>query len=418
VARGRQTPSRAPGASRLLLAGVSVRALAASAASSRGVAELFPGGIVALDYFGDADFDDLSSRCRLQVVSLPRDLGLRRSVASLGHAALALDWSGVAYAGGFENRPGLIRLLERRGSVLGSRAISVHAVRDPDRLFPCLARAGFRHPRTSPRAAEAPAASAGLHLFKPLRSGGGSGIRPAIPGERRPPGCCLQEWIDGAAGSAAALGNGRAAVVLGVTEQIAGWEALGGARFRYGGNIAGPAEALLPRAALESLERAASLLTVRFGLTGLFGIDYILRDGEPWLLEVNPRYTASMELLEELSGRNLFDLHLAAIRTGSLPSPAPGNGPAPCFAAKGILYARRSIVAPHPDVLRRIDCRDRPQAGERIEEGSPICSIVVRGASARECRRKIEERAAAAGARLDPRETTGPVAFPAERRSW
>src|SRR6266446_4220952 len=214
------TPASGRDGGRLLLAGVSVRALAASAASSHRAASLFPGGLIALDYFGDADLVRLSSRIDLQVLALPRDLGLPRSVASLGRAALAFGWNAVVYAGGLENRPGLIRLLERRGEVLGNRATVVRAVRDPDLLFPFLARAGIPHPRTFPRAATGPAASAGPHLWKPVRSGGGAGIRPARPHEPRPPGYCLQEWIEGAAGSAAALGNGRAAVVLGGPEQI------------------------------------------------------------------------------------------------------------------------------------------------------------------------------------------------------
>ena len=43
-----------------------------------------------------------------------------------------------------------------------------------------------------------------------------------------------------------------------------------------------------------------------FGLAGWFGVDFILRDGIPWPVEINPRYTASVEIHELASGRSLL----------------------------------------------------------------------------------------------------------------
>ena len=46
----------------------------------------------------------------------------------------------------------------------------------------------------------------------------------------------------------------------------------------------------------------ADAVTRDFGLVGLNGIDFIARAGVPWPIEVNPRYSASMELLERRCG--------------------------------------------------------------------------------------------------------------------
>ena len=48
------------------------------------------------------------------------------------------------------------------------------------------------------------------------------------------------------------------------------------------------------------------------GLIGLFGVDFILSEGVPWPLEVNPRYAASVEVLELAIGRSLLAEHRRA----------------------------------------------------------------------------------------------------------
>src|SRR5262245_22539752 len=120
--------SQDPGG-RLLLLGASARALAASAALSVEARQRFPGGLLVLDYFGDADLATDRRRSRdprwpdVVVASISRDLGLPRTSSSLGRAALQERWSALAYTGGLENRPGLLRLLARRRSADGETGV-------------------------------------------------------------------------------------------------------------------------------------------------------------------------------------------------------------------------------------------------------------------------------------------------------
>ncbi len=388
---------------------MSVRALAAAAVRSRRIAERFPGGILALDYFGDADLRSLESGRPLRVLSLSRDLGRPRTVAALARAALEFDWQGFIYAGGLENRPRLLGRLERRGAALGNGRTRVEAVRDPSVLFAFLAREGFPHPRTWAGAAAPSAAPGSRCLWKGARSGGGTRVRPARPGEPRPRGHYLQEWVRGRPGSAAFLADGSDAILLGVTEQLSGFRPLGGSGYRYGGNIAGPALRLLPSGALDLLRSAATALTRRFGLRGLNGLDFVLSAGRPRILEVNPRYTASMELLQELSGANLVDLHLDAVAGVPLPAErlpeAARDGAdraAPDCLGKGILYAEHRTRGAAPSLLARHGCRDLPAEGEVIEPGHPICTLIVSAATRSLCRRRLVERAALVRALLRP----------------
>ena len=94
--------------------------------------------------------------------------------------------------------------------------------------------------------------------------------------------------------------------LIGVTRQLIGAP---GSPFAYRGSI-GPvtiSERLKAR-----LDLMGRVLASEFALVGLFGVDFILRDDEPWPVEVNPRYTASVEVLELALGRSLLAEHLRA----------------------------------------------------------------------------------------------------------
>ena len=99
----------------------------------------------------------------------------------------------------------------------------------------------------------------------------------------------------------------RCIVAAGGTARAAGSDAAAGRRgvaatrrpFAYCGSVGPlPLDCLLAPA----LRRLGHRLAAEGGLRGLFGIDGVLRDGAFWPVEVNPRYTASVEVLEYATG--------------------------------------------------------------------------------------------------------------------
>ena len=392
--------SGAPG---LLLAGASVRALARSALAGVLTCARFPGGILAVDYFAD---HDLTGDSRIKTISIARNLGLPRTTAGLGRALIRLGsagttWDGLAWTGGLENRPALLRRLARSAPLLGNEPGVVAAVRNTGLLFAALHDAGLRHPEMP--GLDAAPRDGRRWLFKRRRTAGGRGVRTAAPGEPRRPGEDQQERLDGVPGSVAFVADGRDARLLGVTEQLIGARASEaaaetGSPFRYAGNIAGPVEALLPPGTRATLERAAGVVTGRFGLRGLNGLDYILTPDGPAFLEVNPRFTASMEILEALAGVPFFDLHLVAL-DGLLPPPGPfpsqpgrTTDPGVAWMGKAILYAEGSVEAPVPGLLGPLGVRDRPQRGERFEAGQPLCTLIVAASGREACEAALRTR--------------------------
>lgn len=368
---------------------------------------------MALDFFGDADLADQP----IEVVSVARDAGLPRQVASLARQALRIDWQGFLGAGGIENRPGLVRLLERRGRSLGSPAAAVRAVRDPRRL------AAWLESEHLPRAAVIDAVrvpdDGRAWLLKPRRGAGGGHTRRGLAGEAVPRGWYLQEFLPGPAGSAAFLADGGTAHLLGVSAQVSGWEAIGALGFRHAGNLfdartplEGP-DHLLDAAGVEAARRIASGLAARFGLRGPGGFDFIAIGGRPHLIEVNPRWTASMELYDEARPGSVVDAAIRIAEGEPAARAAAAIGfdvapDAPPVRGRGVLYATRSILAPPPGALARLGARDRPRAGERIEAGRPICTLAGSGSTVAAARAAIEACAARARA-LAPRVRSLPV---------
>ena len=148
----------------------------------------------------------------------------------------------------------------------------------------------------------------GTWLAKPLRSAAGIGIGP-LSGEGRP-GCYYQRRVDGTSGSALYVADGRGCRLVGLTRQ---WIGRAGHPFGYVGSV-GPVR--VPEALGRQLDRTGRALAVAFGLRGLFGVDFVLAGGVAWPTEVNPRYTASVEVVEWATGRSLLAMHAAAFGGG------------------------------------------------------------------------------------------------------
>ena len=252
--------------------------------------------VVAFDLFGDLDL----RRSGARVVTAP-------TLTLLVDAAIEEPASGVVYGASFENHPVLVARLAERHALLGNPPETLRAVRDPHRLAAVL---GDAFPRTL---STPPADRSVRWLRKPLRGGGGTRVR-AWRGGKLPAGTVVQERIDGMACSAAAVGDGRDAVVLGVTEQLVGERAFGVRGYRWCGNV------VPPRLPVDEHQVRAicSCLAAAFGLRGLFGVDFVWDGERAWTLEVNPRPTASLEAIEAAYGVSVFAAHLQGC-AGRLP---------------------------------------------------------------------------------------------------
>ena len=252
------------------------------------------------------------------------------------------------------------------------------------------------YPRT---VAAAPDDRSGRWLRKPLRGGGGTRVR-AWRGGALPAGTVAQQRIDGVACSAAAVGDGVDAVVLGLTEQLVGRRAFGVRGYRWCGNVVPPRLPAGERDGLLAQARAiCSCLAGAFALRGLFGVDVVWDGERAWTVEVNPRPTASLEAIEAAYGVDVFGAHLRAC-AGELPRSESEPARA---AGKAVLFATEDVVI--GDSIRWLErgVRDVPHPGDRIAAGHPICTVVAAAATPQAALNELEEQAGQLRAELEPR---------------
>jgi hypothetical protein len=358
----------------ILVAGVSVRAFVESAVGSG-----LDHRVVAVDYFGDLDLQRL---CETR--SVKRDLGLPYDARHLLEASRGVAFDALAYTANLENYPAIVEALRRGRRVLGNPPETLASVRDPRRLFGFLKRSGIAAPRLilSGQVEEGPVT---WWLRKPIRGGGGRGIALHPPGAPLEPGYVVQEYLDGLPCSAIFAADGERSRLLGISEQLVGEKAFGATGFRYCGNILGPVghrarwHGLIRRVA-----RIVDAIAREFRLVGVGGIDFILSGDLPLPIEVNPRYTASMELVERAHGVNIFRVHLDACE-GRLPAFDLEAQPEHRVVGKAILYATRNLVFRDPQRWCAQGARDLPWDGERIGTGRPICTVFAQGRTRGEC---------------------------------
>jgi predicted ATP-grasp superfamily ATP-dependent carboligase len=365
----------------VVLAGISVRAMAESAARAGW-------RVWAADGFGDLD---LATAAELLPLGVVRQGEAARAAARAARQAPAAA-THAAYAGGLENWPEAVTALARGRRLIGNGPAVLRRTRDPLLVARALARRGLAVPETR---ASPPDGAGGRWLVKPRRSGGGHDVRPWRSGEPVPRSAYLQRRIAGEPGSVVFAADGRRAAVLGVSRQLVGDRAFGATGFRYCGSLLAVGGASVFERHPEIVRQATVLATAvveEFGVTGVNGVDFIARAGVPMPIEINPRYAASMELVERATGLSIFAAHEAACG-GTLLSP---RGPRrPAVFGKAIVFAPRAIVV--GDTRRRLGdrtVRDIPRPGERIGRGRPVCTVFASARSAGACYRALRRRAA------------------------
>lgn len=395
----------APSPDHVLIAGVSTRAAAESAARAGF-------HVTAIDAFADLDHHP---RVRARSVD-------RFSPAAAVTAARDVRCDAVVYLANFENDPSSVRRLATGRALWGNSPDVLVRARDPVAVAEALGRNG--HPAldvsVGPRPGNQAARDNRRWLAKPLKSGGGHGIRP-WPGHAPPPrGCFLQERVDGTPGSVVFVAAGGRAVPLGVSRQLIGEPAFGVAGYRYCGSVLAAARAAAfgdDTSVVDAACAVARTAAAEFGLVGVNGIDFVARNGIPWVVEINPRWCASMELVELAYGLSMFDLHVSACAAGTLPDFDLATARrAGVVLGKAVVFARHAVTIGNTrEWLSQSQdhaharFRDIPHPGERISAGRPVCTVYATGRDASACQGELTEHAARVYAQLAAWERTSSV---------
>ena len=380
-----------PGKERVLIVGVSTRGLAESATRA---------GYTVLSVDGYGDMDNPA----VPALSLARDLGSEYSAHAAAAAGIELEYDAVCYCSNLENHPREVELLARRGELWGNPLAVLRRARDPlliSRLLRGRLRAGVTVRASAPLPDTSGPARAGVRarraprewLAKPRDSGGGHGITQWQPGDPLPRGHVLQERIVGTPGSLAFVASGDEVLPFAVSRQLVGDAAFGASGFQYCGSIL----AGHPTALVDAATECARMLTEELSLVGLNCLDFVARDGVPHVIELNPRYSSSMELAERAFGFSVFEAHARACSLQLSSSTNREHRALPRLEltsslrsvgafGKAIIFAPRTLTM--GDTRRWLDdpnVRDVPHPGETIPRGHPVCTIFATGRDEAAC---------------------------------
>lgn len=317
---------------------------------------------------------------------------------------------GWMYCGALENHPEILKAIRTQcrflGPLLGTTPEALCRVRDPLWWTSVLRDAGLPFLEVADQFR--PPSPNGSWLQKPLASAGGRLIRvwdSNAATTPHPEPHYFQRRADGSNLSALFhCRDDQSAVWLGATCGVTNPHFSDPpSPFAYCGSY-GPV-ANLSEGVLTTMRQTIETLSVSSpGLRGLVGLDFILEKDRIWLVEINPRYTASVEVLELATGRSFlnpeFPPSKSPVHRGSFATPLmttdvdehqassvwPIVSPQSGIVAKQVLYTSRTIAA--PDL--RPHCRaqdpwllptiaDIPQVPSRIEAGWPICTVLSSG---------------------------------------
>jgi uncharacterized protein len=354
----------------VLIAALSGRALAASARR---------GGYVPLvaDMFGDVDtLEAAHSHVRLAgglaAGIEEQDLIDALQVLSNGHEPI-----GVVYGTGFEDRPQLLQCMAARWRLLGNDADVVANIKNPKLFSSICSFSGVPSPEVS---LLEPAIRKGW-LAKRQGGAGGAHIQPAHETEEGRGAIYYQRQVCGAPISACFLADGKRALVLGFSAQ---WSSPAPRQpYRYGGAVR---PAPLASSTADKLTAAVQRIVAATSLVGLNSADFLVEGECFWLLEINPRPGATLDIFEA-GETSLFARHVAAC-SGKLAA-APS-----CAAnakAASIVYAEEDIAS--VSVLDWPDwAADLPVTGSSIKSGEPLCTVHACDFAAASARELVEKR--------------------------
>lgn len=350
-------------------------------ASARAAAEAAVGSgfnVIAADLFADRDLQCVAESIRVE--DYPGDFlkVLKRFIRERP------GWS-VVYTGAIENHPDLIEEIETIAPLYGNSASVIRRVRDPLELYRVLKQHEISV--VDVHASE----TANLHqdkrwLAKPLLSAGGQSVDFAAHQvsdtartESKADDFYFQEFVEGTVCSGSYVFDQTSrpsSQLIGVTEMLVGCEWLGVDGFRYCGSIT-----RIPDVReRQQWNHLGEVLSQQFQLRGLCGVDAILSNGDVVPIEVNPRFTASMELFD-LQERSLLRRHVDAFH-GASRMHKQLNTSLQCIG-KCIVFAQEDVL--FPDKWEHLEpptvhFADIPQP-QSISAGQPILTMIARAES-------------------------------------
>jgi len=355
--------------------------------------------VVAVDLCADRDLlEDCSAHYRLDNPNWPDAMASKHPTATL------------LLTGGMEHRTAWVDRCHSHSERFGSTGVQLQSMRKLANWAKWAAASDLGWPKTmSVEEFESqPILSVGNSdwLVKPFQSGGGIEIGTIDFDVRNQPlnreSVYIQQRMAGETIGVTFLSSLFGSTFIGATAAWATESSATDRRYVYRGSY-GPIP--LSKNNVEKLQRFAAIAGRESGLLGVWQADFLLHEGELTLLEINPRWSASMDLLDVGLALRLVEKHNTSVRgmvtsnaldqlalkacEGSLQWPERTLG-------KLIVYAVHPLIVTKcqsdmwwssrwtmdlPSEFNRCLFADIPTAGTSIPAGGPILTVMNSGSA-------------------------------------
>ena len=357
------------------------RTIIIAAISSRAyVQAAFEAGykVISIDAFADVDTQK-SCKQVFQIAVENGQFNAKQLLAVLD----AIDLNrclGLSYGAGFEAQAALLSAICERTKLIGNAPNSVAQIKNPQSFFAFCDTHNMPHPVTQ---LQRPSDSKNW-LQKRIGGSGGAHIKAIFPLDLPQQLSVYYQQIQaGTPYSCLFLADTKNAQVLGFNEQWCKASEL--LPYRYGGAVSHAALNDTVKNKLEHFVRAA---TENFKLCGINSCDFLLQNDAIYMLEINPRLSATLDLYHAQKG-DLFTAHVAACMGNLKAWPMVEK----LSRAQHIVYANLATNVPAamdwPDWV----C-DIPQPNSPIPAGAPLCTVVASARTAKLAKQKVLQRAA------------------------
>jgi predicted ATP-grasp superfamily ATP-dependent carboligase len=343
-----------------------------AAISARGYAKAahkFGYKIITLDAFADADTRVVADQCIK--VSVTDDCVDETDFKLKFEKIILEDDCQFIYGSLFDAKPELLSWVAERVKVIGNLPQTLQFSRSFD-FFAMLDGLNIRHPEVRLDVPD----DANAWLVKRLNCSGGAHVKPAGLGIQ---GDYFQRKIDGEPVSLLFLSDRKTARVVGFNQQLLAPSV--DMPYRFAGAVG---DAVLSIAVQHKFIEAAQRLTAVLSLCGLNCLDAVLEGNDLWILELNPRLSASFQLYP-----NLLQAHMQA-SIGELVD-LPKNK---TTSAEFVLYADEMLNIP-ADFIWPDWVADIPYTQKNIvtiDEDEPICTVIAAGENAATAYQLLIER--------------------------
>lgn len=313
------------------------------------------------DCFGDSDCLSVVDRWQ----ALPSFQQLTRQTILMVLSQLTRgEYCSLICGSGIEYCYPMLFPLPDNIQLIGNPLDTLLTIKTPALFFNLLTQLGLDYPST---VFETP--NDGLNWLKKTASGTGGGhieyIKTNI--NQHDTNAYYQHFITGDSGSCLFLADGCNAQLLSINQQYSASNTqhpflLGRIHSQW----------RLSTTHQDYLHEVINKLTASTSLVGLNSLDFIItKQNQLLILEINPRPSASAELIE--NSATLFQQHIQA-SLGQLPS--PNHTLKPQKASIFYHYATKDYRVP-AKMIWPSECNDIPNKGITIKKNQPICTSKV-----------------------------------------